>query len=350
MLIPVLRTLAARIWLHKGEILAVVALVAVAGEIYLRLPIGRQLEYQPDDELVGILAPGQQSIRETVNRDGHRGKDTDWSAPVILAVGDSQGWGAGVADDEVWTARLEQHLKRQRDYRAFQVVNASHPGHGPFHHYTRARRVLEKHRVDLLLVRVSIEDLNFKPTPTNQVPELLEAARLRQSVRQYTKFLPFLSVRAQEQMVSVQAIFQPRPPNKAAARSPDRGRRMWKEHGPWWERIADLAEQQGVPLVFLLYDPNDLPGSAVLQARLQEIVDRREDVYLFRLGSKAFGLRGSTPEAITREFRARFTLPHDPHANALQHGMIGREIHTFLVESGLLAAISAGRRELHATR
>src|SRR5262249_25487073 len=161
----------------KGEILAIVVLVVVAGEVYLRLPIGRQLEYQPDEELVSILAPAQQSLRETVNRDGHRGKDTDWSAPVILAVGDSQGWGAGVSDDEVWTARLEQLLRRDSAYAAFQVVNASHPGHGPFHHYMRARRVLKKHPIDLLLVRVSIEDWSFRPTPAQQVPEQLAAAQ-----------------------------------------------------------------------------------------------------------------------------------------------------------------------------
>jgi lysophospholipase L1-like esterase len=338
-----LRTLRTKAWLHKWELVAVVVLVGVAGEIYLRLPIGRQIEYQPDEELVSILAPGQQSLHETVNRDGHRGKDTDWSAPVILAVGDSQGWGAGVADDEVWTTRLEQRLKRQGAYAAFQVVNASHPGFGPFQHYARARRVLEKHRVDLLLVRVSIEDLNFRPTPAKQVPELFAAAQSRQALKQYTKFVPFLNKRVEEQLVSVRAIFRPRPGKPSAARSPDKGHRMWEEQGRWWEKIADLAEQHGVPLVFFVYDPTDLPGSDVLQAQLQQIIATRENVSLFRLSSKAFGLRGSTPEAIEREFRARFTLPHDPHANALQHDRIGHAVHAFLVEKGLLAEARAKR-------
>jgi hypothetical protein len=350
MLIPVLRTLATRFWRHKGELLAVVVLVAVAGEVYLRLPFGRQLEYQPDPELVGVLAPGQRSARETVNRDGHRGKDTDWSAPVILAVGDSQGWGAGVADDEVWTARLEQRLKRGRAYTAFQVVNASHPGHGPYHHYLRARRVLEKHRVDLLLVRVSLEDWNFRPAPPKQVPELIESARFRQAVRSYTKFLPFLANRAQEQLVSIRATFTPKSAATAGPPTLDKGRRMCAENGQWWDRIADLAEEHDVPVVFFLYDPTDLPGSQPLNARLGEIADRHPDVHLYRMGSRAFGLSGSTPEAINREFRARFTLPHDPHANALQHDRIAREVHAFLVNSGLLADVSARRRSLHAER
>jgi hypothetical protein len=125
---------------------------------------------------------------------------------------------------------------------------------------------------------------------------------------------------------------------------------MCAEHGQWWDRIADLAEEHDVPVVFFLYDPTDLPGSQPLHARLGEIADRHSDVYLFRMGARAFGLRGCTPEAINREFRARFTLPHDPHANALQHERIGREVHAFLVDSGLLADVSARRRTLHAER
>lgn len=342
MLIAVLRTLSNRAWLYKGEIFAVGILVAIAGEIYLRLPIGRQLEYQPDQELVSILAPDQQSIRERVNRDGHRGKDTDWSAPVILTVGDSQGWGAGVADDAVWTARLEQRLKRRGEYADFQVVNASHPGHGPFHHYLRARRVLAKHRVDLLLVRVSIEDWDFRPTPAQQVPQQFAAAKRRRTVKRYTKFVPFLGKRTEEQLASIRSIFRPSS-RKPSSGLPDMGQRMWEEHGQWWQKIADLAHRRRVPLVFFLYDPTDRTSSAVLQDRLRKSVAARRDVYVWRLGSEAFDLRGSTVEARDREFRARFTLPHDPHANALQHDRIGRAIHAFLVDRGLLAAASAKR-------
>lgn len=342
MLIPVLRTLSNRAWLHKWEIFAVVMLMTIAGEIYLRVPIGRQLEYQPDEEFVSILAPGQQSLRETVNRDGHRGKDTDWSAPVILAVGDSQGWGAGVADDAVWTARLEQRLKHHSEYAAFQVVNASHPGHGPFQHYLRARRVLDNHRIDLLLVRVSIEDCDFRPTPAQQVPQQLAAAQMRQMVKRYTKFVPFLGKRAEEQLVSIRSIFRSLP-RKGSPAAPDMGQRMWEEHGLWWQKIADLAQGRRVPLVFFLYDPTDRTSSAVLQERLRKSIAVRQEVYVLRLGSEAFGLRGRTLEVREREFRARFTLPHDPHANALQHDRIGRAIHAFLVDRGLLAAASAKR-------
>src|SRR4051812_44163223 len=146
---------------RKLDILCVLVLVVIAAEVHLRLPWGRQMEYRSDPELVGILRPGQWSALETVNSDGHRGKETDWTKPALVAVGDSQGWGAGLADEAVWTARLEELLHRKLDLPDVQVVNASHPGHGPYHQYVRLRRVLEAHKVEAVLVRVSIEDRTF---------------------------------------------------------------------------------------------------------------------------------------------------------------------------------------------
>ncbi len=350
MLIPVLRTLAALIYRHRWELVAVLVLVAVAGEVYLRLPVGRQLEYQPDEELGGVLAPGQWTVGETINRDGHRGRDTDWSRPVILAVGDSQGWGAGVADEQVWTARLEQRLRRERSYATFQVVNASHPGHGPYHQYLRARRVLEKHPVDVVLVRVSLEDWSFTPTSAEQLPELVESARTRQSLRQYTKFVPFLAKKTQEQLTSIRATISLPQASAETPSAQEKGRLMWEKHGRWWEKLAELAAAHEVPVLFYLHDPTDLPGSAVLHDRLSSLAQIYPGVRVLRLGSQVYGLSGASPQEVYCDYRARFTLPHDAHANARQHDLIGRAVHSFLAESGVLAAARIRRQVLHAER
>src|SRR6185369_15890297 len=45
----------------KWYVLCVLAVVTLAGEVYLRLPCGRQLEYQSDPELGGVFRPGQSS-------------------------------------------------------------------------------------------------------------------------------------------------------------------------------------------------------------------------------------------------------------------------------------------------
>ena len=75
-------------------LLLTVTLVFILGEAYMRLPfVARQLEYGPDREFGGRLAPDQRgfvwlasmslaSPTITLNHDGHRGRDTDWSKPV----------------------------------------------------------------------------------------------------------------------------------------------------------------------------------------------------------------------------------------------------------------------------
>src|SRR5436305_14675718 len=102
------------LWARRRDALWVLLLTALASEIYLRTPWGRPLEYQADDELVGIYRPDQQVPGLRVNRDGHRGDDTDWTHPAFVAVGDSNSWGSPVRDDEVWTAPLERRLQRHR--------------------------------------------------------------------------------------------------------------------------------------------------------------------------------------------------------------------------------------------
>ena len=114
--------------------------------------------------------------------------------------------------------------------------------------------------------------------------------------------------------------------------------------------VKAFAAEHEVPILFYLHDPTDLPGSAVVRDRLRALAQTYPAVHVFRLGSEAYGLRGASAEEVFRDYRARFTLPHDPHANALQHDLIGQTVHSFLAESGLLAAARLRRQVLHAER
>src|SRR5437773_5517898 len=80
----------------RQQILLTVVLVLLMGEVYMRLPfIPQRLEYEPDIELgvklganqVGYLWMADMSMPSpcmTINNEGHRGEETDWSKPVIL--------------------------------------------------------------------------------------------------------------------------------------------------------------------------------------------------------------------------------------------------------------------------
>jgi hypothetical protein len=318
----------------KWYVLCVFAVVTLAGETYLRLPCGRQLEYQPDSELGGVYCPGQSSSMVRINSDGHRGKDTDWSRPVFVAVGDSQSWGSGVPDADVWTVRLEDFLHDKAGLEAVQVVNASHPGHGPYHHFVRLRRVLEAHQVRAVLVRVSIEDRRFTAPPPDELPRLVKEAEWRQQVRSVTKFFPFLFNKAKEQLPSITSVFGPKQVQTTAVRSEEAGRKMWEQQSRWWQRMIEVAGKHNTPLVFCIHDPTDLPSSAVLASNLAKQIEGRKNVFLLRLGSEVYGLRPGNTEALWREYRSRFTLFHDDHGNREQHELVARRLFTFLQERG----------------
>ncbi len=333
-------------WMKRVLFLSGLALL-VLGEVYLRLPfIPQRLESMPDEELGGIVAPSQrgydllgnfsvQSVPITVNSDGHRGRDTDWSGPVLLAVGDSQGWGTGVADDEVYTAVLETWLREQPGQGDVQVVNASGPGFGPHQQLVMLRRVLAKHSSAGVLVRVSIEDRFFEPLVGADLERAVAAARRRFAIRRVTKFLPHLWVKAQVQLPSIRTAFNPwfmRPAASAATQfTPAVGQKMWADNKAHWEGMASLASAKGIPAVFFLYDPQADPASGALWERMKDLPERYPNCHLLRLGRESFHLDRYSYTELTLE-----ESTGDPHANGLQNRFIARALFDFLLKEHLV--------------
>src|ERR1051326_3137315 len=86
---------------RTGNVFLIGVALLLTGEVILRLPIGRALEYQPDQDLGAVLRPNQRagswmgemtylSPPITLNADGHRGPETDWPQPALLTLGDSE--------------------------------------------------------------------------------------------------------------------------------------------------------------------------------------------------------------------------------------------------------------------
>jgi len=338
-------------WAARVQVLLTIALTLGLGEACMRLPIGlRQLEYEPDADLDGRLAPSQvgyvwlanmslQSPRITLNRDGHRGADTDWAQPVVLAVGDSEWFGAGVADDEVWTRHLERDLRPATGLERLQVVNAGHPGFGPYHEFVAFRRVLRAHRVEAVIVRVAIGQRNFGPVPAAERQQRLKAAQRRAVVRRVTKFLPFVFNKVEAQMDAVRAALVPRVLRRpAGGLERGLGRAMALEARPWWDALAALAEANNIPVVFVIDDVRGELPARELEAELRSIEASRRIVTVERLGPERFGLDPQSP-AIGRIVRETLVLERDPHANSLQHRLLGRAVFDSLRDRGVLQRI-----------
>src|SRR5262249_18580259 len=231
---------------------------------------------------------------------------------------------------------LEDLLNEKAGLEGIQVVNASHPGHGPYHQFIRMRRVLEAHNVRAVLVRVSIEDRRFTAPRPEELPRLVQEAEWRQQVRSVTKFLPFILNKAKEQVPSIAAIFGTKQVQTTAVRSAAAGGQMWEQQSCWWEGMIEVAAEHHTPLVFCIHDPTDLPSSAVLAAQLAKTIEGHKNVFLFRLGSEVYGLRQGSTDALWREYRSRFTLFHDDHGNREQHALIARTLFAFFQDKGFI--------------
>lgn len=339
------------------QLLLAVSLVFGLGETYMRLPIvAQQLEYKPDLEFGGRLASDQrgfmwlanmslQSPTITLNHDGHRGRDTDWSKPVVLVVGDSECFGAGVSDDSVWTHVLEGDLRRRPGLQELQVVNACHPGDGAYHEFVVTGRVLGDHSVLAIIARISLTQRNFSAiAPADRVRRFGQA-QVRYRIRRLTKFVPFLSSKLEAQMESIREAFIPhmfrRSDRSSDWRTGAVGEAMWLETQSWWEQIIALARSHRIPVVFAVHDVEGTPAMNVLLAHVEGLAGQHQNVHVSRLGPERFGLDTGNREALRRIVRDRLTLGRDPHGNAVQHALVAQAILADADRSGLIEQLRA---------
>ncbi|MDP6526163.1 MAG: hypothetical protein QGH42_04290 [Kiritimatiellia bacterium] len=347
------RTVIVWIWKKTGLLCATAVLVLVIGDIQTRLPfIPPRLEYQPDRELKGIFKPEQhgflwlanqsmKSLPMTVNRDGYRGADTDWSRKDVLALGSSESFGTGVRDDEVWTAVLQKMLNDGQA--AWSVANVGGPGLGAYQQDEVLRRIQAKSiRPDVILVRVSIGDRNFGPIPEHLREGQYQASLKRHRIRRITTFLPYLYSKVQVQIPSMKRacrpIFMQPPIIPAYYGERQAGEEMADKDTVYWEQMVTRAEAMGSTIVFLVHDPHGFDSSAVLLERLEALCRNHAGARVVQLGPAVYGMDRIPAEQREVHFNQNLTLVRDPHANALQHRLTGEAVGRWLRETRILDA------------
>jgi hypothetical protein len=342
----------------RWQLLATALMVLAIGEVYMRLSfIPQRLEYLPDGELGGKLAPAQAGYLWlanmsmpgqviSVNSEGHRGRETDWSSrPIVLAVGDSEWLGPGVRDDEVWTSLVEAELRRATRLSGLQVVNASGVGFGPYHASVVCRRVLAEHQVDAIVVRVAVSQSEFRPIPVEEQATRMNAAKRRFIIQRFSKFLAFLISKFEAQVPSLRKAVTPRFLEDRGA--PGRvlsvaaGRAMRQESMRWWKAIAAAAHARDIPVVFVIHDVNVWSGTPEIRDGLNEVAAAYPNVRVFRLGPERLGLDPSDLRRLRKTVRDTLTLQRDTHANALQHGLIARAMMSVFDEGDVIESLLA---------
>ena len=228
---------------------------------------------------------------------------------------------------------------------ALQVVNASHPGHGPEHQVVFLRRVLEAHRVDAVLVRVAVGQRNFRVPPPAELAREITAAQWRERLRSVTKFVPFLYNKFEAQIPRMRAALVPAPLRKRPApggadRSPAAGRAAWRDGRTAWEEMVRLTACDDIPITFVVHDATGRPAAVALAESLGDLADAGGRVHVLRLGPEAFGLENREGAEVRQILRETLTLGRDPHANPRQHQLIADALSTGLEGAGVTGRLS----------
>jgi len=332
--------------LEKASLLIGAGIVVLLlGEIQTRVPfVPHRLEYLPDRDITGLLQPNQigfewlanqsrRSALASVNSEGHRGSETDWSRPVMLALGSSEAFGMGVRDDEVWTSVLEDELRRRGH--DWEVVNGAGLGFGAYHQAAVLERILRQHSPRGIVVSLSIGERYFEPIPEEFRDADHAASLRRQKIRRVTKFLPFLFTKAMAQERSIRRALRPSfsmtPPSPTYPQAASYGDAMAARDHVYWEAMIRAAEERNIFIFFVVRDPWAYDSSAVLFDTLTSLCEEYEGAYAMRMGPEAFGMEDVTPERRDTHYERTFTLVVDPHANAAQHALIGGTVADWII-------------------
>ncbi len=177
--------------LFSGTLLAMLILMELVLQAFLP-PVVEwvypQENYLFDQQIGHWLKPKQQSYTHSkvvaTNSEGLR--DHDYSANVpdgtirILALGDSQTFGNGLAIEETWPKQLEATLNMVSDNKdQYEVINAGIAGTDTWQHEIILERLLPKYNPDIVMLAFYVNDVVKKFTPSPEMKKKQEAGQNR---------------------------------------------------------------------------------------------------------------------------------------------------------------------------
>jgi lysophospholipase L1-like esterase len=170
-----LRPIAARVVLLCGSLLVAFGVLELSFRVVYPPPVRflyPQEFYDLDPEIGFALRPGQTAFTHDrpVQTNSWGLRDHEFApepAPGtlrVLALGDSQTFGAGLALSETWPKQLERRL--QAGPRRWEVVNAGVPGTDTWQHEIILRRLLElAHPNAAVVLALYVNDVVPRPDP-----------------------------------------------------------------------------------------------------------------------------------------------------------------------------------------
>jgi lysophospholipase L1-like esterase len=151
---------------------------ALVAEILLRILLPTpivwkypQERYLFDPEIGHRLQANQEAFTQgktvTINSQGIRDAEYN-SEPAawitrILALGDSQTFGNGIASEDTWPKQLEQVLNSQAGAEDYEVLNGGLPASDTWQHKILMKRLMSAYNPDIVVLAFYVNDVASKP-------------------------------------------------------------------------------------------------------------------------------------------------------------------------------------------
>jgi len=319
-------------------LLASLAFAALLLELALRIVIGAPVVYRypqesyVHDPLMGHrLTPGDRAYTHDeeveINRQGLRGPDVTREVPPgtrrVLALGDSQTFGNGLALGDTWPTLLEAELERRFPEQDWQVLNAGISGTDTWQHAYLLAELADAIDFDAVVLAFYVNDVTKRYTPVDAGQISNTASKRIGYVLKRSALFTFGWMTWQRLTASSSAAEIERATLRG---EPDpRTEAGWAQVEASLRDMQQLCDREGIPFAIAVLPRRDQvtgaePGRAY-QARVAEIAGR--------LGIPAIDLLGPFEALYAREGGALF-IPWDGHNTGVANAVVAERIATEL--------------------
>jgi lysophospholipase L1-like esterase len=287
--------------------------------------------YDFDPETEHSLRPGQAAFTHNhpvrINslglRDGELEQEPRPGVLRVLALGDSQTFGAGLALADTWPKQLERMLQATSSFR-WEVLNAGIPGTDTWQHEILLRRLLKATNPHAVVLAFYVNDVVPSHTPQKLRAEALSNTTTKRLVyllkrsavvtwTYYRLFLPWHTRSADWASATEEAVL-------TGGKNP-RAELGWKQVEQSLRRMKELCGAQGVLLLLAILPRRDQVSGAHQGRAYQERVRALARVH----GIEAIDL---LPELST-EYRGKgdaLFIPWDGHNSAAANRVIAVQL------------------------
>lgn len=318
-------------------LLCSIIISAAIAEIALRLVLPSptswkhpQEQYEYDPEIGHWLKPDQKAFTHDklveINSLGIRDREYT-SNPAsgtyrILAVGDSQTFGNGLASTDTWPKQLE-HVLNKNNNTQFEVINSGLPGSDTWQHEIILQRMLKNYNPTTIVLAFYVNDVVKKGTPSfpkkhqgkdieNQIAYLLKKSVLLLTLRNtYTSVKQTLN--PGKHFLQAQALLK----NETNREIDER----WEQVKKSFLAIKTLCDNNNVNLLIA-----SLPRRDQVDGRLSaEGYNNRLESIAGQYHIPIINLHAPLQKSYLEHGKALF-IPWDGHNSAITNNIIAHEI------------------------